>query len=92
MSLKVYYVLIINQNIMQKIIFHLLFFISLSVFGQNGEITGTILDKKTNESIPYANLIVMDGDKIESGGVTNEKGKFIIDTYKTNLYYEKNTI
>lgn len=64
---------------MQKIIYQLLFFISLSVFGQNGEITGTILDKKTNESIPYANLIVMDGDKIESGGVTNEKGKFIID-------------
>jgi Outer membrane protein beta-barrel family/CarboxypepD_reg-like domain/TonB-dependent Receptor Plug Domain len=64
---------------MQKIIFKLLIIFSFYSFGQNGEVTGIILDKKTNESIPYATIVIQDGEKIESGGVSNEKGKFSID-------------
>jgi outer membrane receptor protein involved in Fe transport len=64
---------------MQKFFFKLLIIFSFYSFGQNGEVTGTIIDKKTNESIAYATIVIQDGTKIESGEISNEKGKFSID-------------
>jgi outer membrane receptor protein involved in Fe transport len=64
---------------MQQVIYKFLIFFTFYSFGQNGEITGTILDQKTNESIPYSTIVVEDGGKIETGGVSNDKGKFVIE-------------
>ena len=52
-------------------------FISLSFYGQ-GSITGEIKDKKTNESIPYANVVIKSGDDIITGGITNDAGLFSV--------------
>ncbi|PKV51418.1 outer membrane receptor for ferrienterochelin and colicin [Aquimarina sp. MAR_2010_214] len=56
-----------------------LFLISIGVFGQSGTITGEILDQNTQESIPYVNVIVKSGEKITTGGITNDKGVFVVD-------------
>tara|TARA_R110002051_G_scaffold290773_2_gene354472 strand:+ start:4235 stop:6589 length:2355 start_codon:yes stop_codon:yes gene_type:complete len=52
-------------------------FSSLSFYGQ-GSITGEIKDKKTNEPIPYANVVLKSGDDIITGGITNEAGLFSV--------------
>ncbi|NPD44156.1 carboxypeptidase-like regulatory domain-containing protein [Lentimicrobium sp. S6] len=57
------------------------FFLLISLFsqGQNDEshvIRGTIIDKNTNEVLPYANIVILQKYK---GTVSNEKGSFSFD-------------
>ncbi len=45
-----------------------------------GAVSGQVVDAKTNEPIPYVNIIVSDNDEnIISSGITSEDGKFNID-------------
>jgi outer membrane receptor protein involved in Fe transport len=57
-------------------------------FTNPGSITGKIIDKKTNEAIPYASVSVKDGKTILSGGITKENGTFTI----SNLILKSLTI
>ncbi len=43
-----------------------------------GSVSGKIIDKKTNEPIPYASVSIKDDGKIISGGITKENGSFTI--------------
>jgi outer membrane receptor protein involved in Fe transport len=44
-----------------------------------GSITGKVIDKTTNEALPYVNIIIRDfAKKIITGGITNEQGIFKI--------------
>lgn len=38
-------------------------------------ITGIVVDAKSNEALPFANVVTSEGE----GGITNEKGKFLIE-------------
>lgn len=56
-------------------------------FAQNsGSIKGKVVDKKTNESLPYVNIILKDNDKIVTGGVTTEDGNFAINKLGLQKY------
>ncbi|WP_209319775.1 carboxypeptidase-like regulatory domain-containing protein [Ancylomarina longa] len=49
----------------------------LSLFGENFDIKGIVKDSKTNQFIPYANIIVLNRDStFVCGTITNEKGLF----------------
>jgi outer membrane receptor protein involved in Fe transport len=48
----------------------------------SGSISGKIIDKKTNEAIPYASVTVKEGAKILTGGITKENGTFTISNLK----------
>ena len=51
-----------------------------SEFPLLGAVSGQVVDAKTNEPIPYVNIIVSDNDEnIISSGITSEDGKFNID-------------
>jgi hypothetical protein len=51
-------------------------------FAQNsGSIKGKVIDKKSNEPLPYVNIILKDNDKIVTGGVTTEDGKFTVNIH-----------
>ena len=43
-----------------------------------GIIIGKIIDKKSNEPLPYVNIVVKEDNKVITGGITTEKGNFII--------------
>ncbi|MGH2666815.1 TonB-dependent receptor domain-containing protein [Flavobacterium sp.] len=43
-----------------------------------GSITGKIVDKKTNEPIPYATVTVKDAGKVVSGAISKENGTFTV--------------
>lgn len=60
-------------------------FVSISFYGQ-GSITGEIKDKKTQEPIPYANVVVKSGDAIVTGGITNDTGIFSITKVPFGTY------
>lgn len=46
---------------------------------KSGSLTGVILDQKTQEPLPYVNVVIRDANqKILTGGITDEKGRFII--------------
>lgn len=60
-------------------------FVSISFYGQ-GSITGEIKDKKTQEPIPYANVVVKSGDAIVTGGITNDTGIFAITKVPFGTY------
>ncbi len=54
----------------------------------SGSISGKVIDKKTNEVIPYASITIKDGTKIISGAITKENGIFSI----TNLALQELTV
>ncbi len=46
---------------------------------KKGSLTGTIIDVKTQQPLPYVNVVLRDVDnKIITGGITDDKGKFNI--------------
>ncbi|NPD46649.1 carboxypeptidase-like regulatory domain-containing protein [Lentimicrobium sp. S6] len=63
----------------RSLIFSIFVFVTLISFGQNEEnhiIRGSIIDKNTNEVLPYANIVILQKYK---GTVSNEKGSFSFD-------------
>ncbi len=70
----------------RKHAFIFLFLISIGMYGQSGTVTGEILDQNTQEPIPYVNIIVKSGDKITTGGITNDKGVFFVDKIPFGAY------
>jgi outer membrane receptor protein involved in Fe transport len=57
-----------------KQILLLLFLVPISLFSQ--EITGTVLDRETRETIPFAQIRILGGNQT----ISNENGKFLIVT------------
>ena len=57
-----------------------------SLFAQTATVNGKVLDKSNNSPIPYATLVIKMGDKIISGGITDEKGEFSIDKIALGNY------
>ena len=53
-----------------------------------GTLSGKVVDKKTNEPIPYASVTVKDGSAILSGAITKENGTFTV----TNLTLKELTV
>ncbi|MFK7813612.1 MAG: TonB-dependent receptor [Maribacter sp.] len=47
---------------------------------------GSVLDKATQEPIPYANVILKSGGNIVTGGITTENGSFSIDDIPFGAY------
>ena len=54
----------------------------------SGSISGKVVDKKTNEAIPYVSVTIKDGAKVLSGGITKENGTFTI----SNLALQELTV
>ena len=57
--------------------------------GKSGgcEISGTIIESKTNKPIEYASISIITLDNtIQTGGITNSKGEFKIDGIKPGSY------
>lgn len=44
-----------------------------------GSVYGKILDKRTNEAIPYATVTIKEDGKVVSGGITKENGNFAVN-------------
>jgi hypothetical protein len=56
-------------------------------FAQNsGSIKGKVVDKNTNEPLPYVNIIVKDNGKIITGAVTTEEGNFTVNKLALQKY------
>ena len=56
-------------------------------FAQNsGSIKGKVIDKNTNEALPYVNIIIKDNDKIVTGSVTTDDGNFTINKLALQKY------
>lgn len=68
---------------------YLLLILCLSTFyihSQTGTVSGKILDKNTRESIPYATVVVKSADKTITGGITNDKGVFLVTKVPLGTY------
>ena len=53
-----------------------------------GSISGKVVDKKTNEPIPFVNIAIQENGKFITGGITSDKGLFHIK----NLDFKKYTV
>ncbi|RUT78281.1 TonB-dependent receptor domain-containing protein [Ancylomarina longa] len=71
----------------EGILIVILFLSSITSFAQadkgegnkNGSLTGIIIDAKTNQPLPYVNVVIRDvTQKIITGGITDDNGKFHI--------------
>lgn len=51
-----------------------------------GSITGKVVDKKSNNPIPYANIIIKENNNNVAGGITSEKGIFQIKNLELKKY------
>ena len=53
----------------------------------DGIIRGRVIDKATNEPLPYATVILKDkNNKYISGGITDEKGNFILENIAYGIF------
>ncbi|WP_321321784.1 outer membrane beta-barrel family protein [Labilibaculum sp.] len=71
----------------ERILIIILMICSISSYAQadmgveikNGSLTGIVVDVKTKEPLPYVNVVIRDvNNKIITGGITDDKGTFII--------------
>jgi hypothetical protein len=49
-----------------------------TILENTGIISGKITDKKTNEPLPYVNIVVKENNKVITGEITSDKGTFQI--------------
>lgn len=67
----------------------IIFFFCTIIYGfaQNfGSIKGKVIDKNTNEPLPYVNIVLKDNGKIVTGSVTTDEGNFIINKLALQKY------
>lgn len=58
------------------------------VKGQNGIVKGTLVDDVTDEPLPYSNIVLLStSNEIVGGGITNEKGAFLISKISMGSYF-----
>ena len=62
-----------------------LFFNSLQIFAQDASIKGKIIDKESNETVPFATVIIESSEK-KGGLSTDEKGKFNFENLVPGSY------
>ncbi|WP_350286699.1 TonB-dependent receptor [uncultured Croceitalea sp.] len=58
---------------------------TISSFAQ-GTISGAIVDKDSQQPIPYANVVIKSGENVVTGGITNEKGNFSVTNIAFGAY------
>ena len=51
-----------------------------------GSISGKVIDKKTSEPLPYVNIVVKKDNKVITGGITSDKGTFLIKNLELKDY------
>lgn len=51
-----------------------------------GTISGKVIDTRTNEPLPYVNIVVKEENKIITGGITSDKGTFLIKNLDLKSY------
>lgn len=51
-----------------------------------GSVTGKIIDKKSNEPLPYVNVVVIENNKVVTGGITSNNGVFLIKNLALKSY------
>ncbi|MDD5151828.1 MAG: TonB-dependent receptor [Flavobacterium sp.] len=51
-----------------------------------GTILGKVIDKKSGESLPYVNIVVKENAKVVDGGITTDKGNFVIKNLELKNY------
>lgn len=57
-----------------------------SLIESPGSISGKVVDKNTNEPLPYVNIIVKESNKVITGGITSENGTFAIKNLALKNY------
>lgn len=67
-------------------LFFLLLTLTVMVHAQTGTIFGEILDKNTQEPVAYATIVIQSGNKITTGGITNDQGIFSISKIPLGSY------
>lgn len=65
--------------------------VNIMVFSQSGALKGKIVDKETNEPIPFANVIIEMGGKQAGGSTTDFDGNFTIKPITPGKYDLKAT-
>ncbi len=69
-----------------KHILYIFLLSSITFYAQTGAIKGKVIDKNSQEVLPYVNVILKSGEKIVTGGITDEKGFFSIKNIPYNTY------
>ncbi|WP_103068253.1 TonB-dependent receptor domain-containing protein [Aquimarina sediminis] len=59
---------------------------SLSFYAQTGTIIGEVIDNNTQESVPYATIVIKSNNKVITGGITNENGAFLVNKIPLGEY------
>ncbi len=58
----------------------------LPITENSGSISGKIVDKNNNEPLPYVNIVVKENNKLVTGGITSDKGTFLIKNLELKNY------
>ncbi|PKB17528.1 outer membrane beta-barrel family protein [Flavobacterium sp. 5] len=68
------------------LVIFLLSFIGIAQAENAGIISGKIINKTTKQPIPYASIVIKDGEKIINGIVADDKGEFLIKNLELKKY------
>jgi len=71
----------------QLIIISFFLLFGLAGYAQKGFVSGLVLDNESNETIPFATIILLDqSSKTVKGAISNDNGTFSINTITLNTY------
>lgn len=64
-------------------------FITSGLFAQSGTLQGKVVDKNTGETIPFANVTILESGSVITGGMTDFDGNFTIKPIPAGTYSVK---
>lgn len=75
-----------------KYIMYIFLLVCVSLNAQTGIVKGKIIDKVTQQTLPYVNITLKKGNNIITGGITNDRGVFSIKkipygNYNVNIQF-----
>jgi hypothetical protein len=74
------------KGIFKTLLFLFVLILSQAVFCQSGDIKGIVIDQKTGEAIPFANVVVLSDSTMIGGGITDFEGKYLIKSVAPGIY------
>ena len=69
-----------------KFLFFFLFATITATYSQSSTLTGNVFDSSTNQPISYVTVVVKEGDKVISGGITDDNGAFEVTKLEAKNY------
>lgn len=72
----------------KSIVLFFIFLLAIQTYSQNAVISGRVVEQSTNNSVPFANVLLLadNSDEMVSGTITEDNGRFVLEGLNEGNY------